>query len=115
VKKAFLKKDDAMTCQQLDVKKSTNQAPTYAELVTELFNDPAFQPASLSLEDLHEEFADKFILDFETMPGRITTEEVKTRLADLRAKLVIVSISSACTICLGYLPNPFLFYNKTKR
>jgi hypothetical protein len=115
VKKAFLKKDDARNRQQVDGMKSTKRAPTYEELVTELFNDPAFQPTSLSLEHLHVEFADEFILDFDTMPGRITAEEVKTRLADSRAKLVIVSISRACTICLGYLSNPFLFYKQKQK
>ena len=72
----------------------------------ELFNDPKFLPISLELPELHEEFTDKCILDFERMPGLITAEEVKIRLADLRAKLVVVSllcISGVCTICLGYI------------
>ena len=114
VKKAFLKKDDALSCQQLNGNKSTKRPPTYEELVTELFNDPKFLPISLELPELHEEFTDKCILDFKLMPGLITAVEVKTRLADSRTKLVLVSTSCACPLfvwatCLT------LFYSKNKR
>jgi hypothetical protein len=96
VKKAFQKKDDSLNRQQLDGNKSDKRLATYAELARDLFNDPKFRPVSEDLPDLHEDFGNKIALELETMPGIITADEVKTRLADSRAKLVIVS-SHVCT------------------
>jgi hypothetical protein len=99
VKQAFLKKDDALTRQQLDANKSDKRAPTYAELARDLFNDEEFRPVSQGLPDLHDDFAEEIPLGLETMP--ITADEVKNRLADSRAKLIVVSISFSC---LHYFP-----------
>jgi hypothetical protein len=108
VRKAFLKKDDALNRQQLDANKSTKRPPNWEELARDPFNDPKFEPISLDLIDLHQDFACEITLEFNHMPGLITAEEVKSRLADCRAKLVIVSllrISRAWSTYLVYFSN----------
>jgi hypothetical protein len=108
VKKAFLKKDDALTRQQLDANKSTKRSPTWAELARDRFNEPTFIPESFELMDLHQDFDHAIRLEFEHMPGPITADEVKWRLADCRGKLLMVSLlrmSCACSIYVVYLSN----------
>ena len=108
VKQAFLKKDDALCRQQLDANKSTKRSPTWAELARDRFNDPTFLPNSFVLVDLHQDFEHAIPLEFEHMPGPITTDDVKSRVADCRAKLLLVSLlrmSRAWSIYLIYLSN----------
>jgi hypothetical protein len=63
---------------------------TYQELVAGLFNDLDFQPETLSLPKLHSNFSETKVLHFEDMPGPMTPEDVKSRLADARAKLILI-------------------------
>ena len=92
VKKAFMTKDDSLNPQQLDGNKSNKRPPTYEELATKLFNNPDFKPVSMELFELHHEFADEITLTLDMMPGLITREEVKSRMAESRAKVILVSL-----------------------
>jgi hypothetical protein len=112
VKKAFMIKDDAWNRQQLDARMSSNRPPSYEELVTKLFNNPNFKPDSMELFDLHHDFCDEMSLSLDIMPGLITPEEVKSRMADSRAKLVIVSLYFHCCACLFYYSNTICFQIK---
>jgi hypothetical protein len=113
VKEAFLRKDDAHTRQQLDGSKSSKRSLNWTELARDRFNDPAFIPISLELADWHQDFAQPFPLELHHMPDVITEHQVKWRLADCRAKLILVSqlsISRAWYIYLVYMSN-FFYYN----
>jgi hypothetical protein len=108
VKEAFLRKDDALTRQQLDGKNSSKRSLNWTELARDRFNDPTFIPISLELANLHQDFAQAFPLEFDHMPDVITEHQVKWRLAECRSKLILVSrlrISRAWYIYLAYTSN----------
>jgi hypothetical protein len=90
VKVAFLDRDMVMDREELDARNCDMAPKTYQELVAGLFNDLDFQPESLSLPKLHSNFSETKVLRFEDMPGPMTPEDVKLRLADARAKLILV-------------------------
>lgn len=79
---------------QLDARNSDAHPPTYYAKVAEFYNSPEVF-ATYAWPDLHEDFAEIKLLDIEDMPGgRITAEEVKARLSDTHAKLIMVSDGS---------------------
>jgi hypothetical protein len=84
----FLTKDDVMDRSELDARNSDNRPPTVYEVVAELFNDPELVFELDPMPDLHHFFDRVYHLDFASMPGPITAEEAKKRLADSRAKLL---------------------------
>jgi hypothetical protein len=76
---------------ELDARNSDAHPPTYYAKVAEFYNSPEVF-ATYSWPELHESFSEIKLLDVEDMPGgRITAEEVKSRLSDTRAKLIMVS------------------------
>jgi hypothetical protein len=79
---------------ELDARNSDSHPPTYYAKVAEFYNSTEIF-ATYSWPELHESFTEVKLLDFEDMPGgMITAEEVKSRLSDTRAKLILVR---ACT------------------
>jgi hypothetical protein len=77
----------------LDAGRNHDEAPmTFEEIVAELYNDDTFIPITESLPDLHYDFSEPIALPFDEMPGgKITPEQVKSRMAEARAKLLQVS------------------------
>jgi DNA-directed RNA polymerase subunit L len=90
VKAAFLERDNVLNREELDARKSDKRPKTFEQEAAELFNDATFAPRSLHLPSLHSEFNQTKILRLEDMPGVITPEEVKLRMADSRSKLMAV-------------------------
>lgn len=91
VKAAFLTRDHVLNREELDARNSDRRPKSYEQLATELFNDPTFDPTALQLPNLHSDFDEPYkLLHLEDMPGLITREEVKSRMADSRAKLMAV-------------------------
>jgi hypothetical protein len=74
----------------LDARKSDKKPKTFEEEAAELFNDTTFAPTSLRLPSLHSDFDETKVLCLEDMPGVITPEEVKSRMAYSRTKLMAV-------------------------
>jgi hypothetical protein len=90
VKAAFLERDNVLNREELDARKSDKRPKTFEQEAAELFNDETFAPTSLHLPSLHSDFDQTKVLRLEDMPGVITPEEVKSRMADSRAKLMAV-------------------------
>jgi hypothetical protein len=76
---------------QIDARNLEAHPPSYYAKVAEYYNsDETF--ATYQWPEVADAFAEMKLLDFDEMPGgKITPEEVKTRLADTRAKLIVVS------------------------
>ena len=89
-RQALLVKDLCMDRQQLDARNSEHRPKTFDEVVADLFNDPEFVPSSDALPELHSSFTESIDLPFSAMPGQtpITPEQVKSKLADARCKLM---------------------------
>jgi hypothetical protein len=90
VKAAFLSRNNVLNREELDARNSDKRPKTYEQEAAELFNDSTFAPTSLHLPSLHSDFDDNKVLLLEGMPGAITPEEVKSRMAGSRAKLMAV-------------------------
>ena len=88
---ALLTKDDALSREGLDARRSVVRPKTYFEIVAELYNNEDKTFVTDVLPDLHQNFADPIVLEKEDMPGGdVSAEEVKRRFADARAKLIKV-------------------------
>jgi hypothetical protein len=76
---------------QLNARNLESGPPSYFAKVAEIYNsDELF--FTNSWPDVAAEFADSKVLDFDDMPGGIiSAEEVKSRLAESRAKMIVVS------------------------
>jgi hypothetical protein len=76
---------------QIDARNLESHPPSYYAKVAEYYNSGEIF-ATYKWPEVADDFAEMKLLDFEDMPGgKITAEEVKTRLADTRAKLIVVS------------------------
>ena len=87
-REALLTKDTLMDHQELDARNSSDRPLTFEEMAAQLFNDENFLPATESLPDLCSTFADPIVLPFSLMPGPIAADQVKSKLADARVKLM---------------------------
>ena len=85
---ALLTKDALMDRQQLDARNNEARPLTFEEEVAKLFNDKDFLPCTESLPDLSTTFSNPIPLPFESMPGPITPDQVKSKLADARVRLM---------------------------
>jgi hypothetical protein len=57
-----------------------------------VYNDNNIVLWTDALPELHRDFASRICLKFEDMPGgKLSTEDVKTRIADARARVIVVS------------------------
>eukprot|EP00957_Ditylum_brightwellii_P019649 1482328-Ditylum_brightwellii.AAC.1 len=90
VREEFLSHNNVQDRQTLDDHNSSSQLPTFYEIVSTKFNDPGFNPTTEALSNLHEYFAHLIKLKFEDAPTPTSPDKVKDKLADVRAKLVIL-------------------------
>ena len=91
-RQAIVKKDNVLERPELDARNNENRPKTFEEVVTELYNDNSVIFHSKVLPGISHEFATSIELKFDEMPGgQITPEEVKSRFADARAKMISVS------------------------
>jgi hypothetical protein len=76
---------------QIDARNLEAHPPSYYAKVAEYYNSDRVI-ATYQWPEVADAFAEMKLLDINEMPGgRITADEVKTRLADTRAKLIVVS------------------------
>ncbi|CAB9519921.1 hypothetical protein SEMRO_1058_G236420.1 [Seminavis robusta] len=73
---------------ELDARNSADRPETVYESCARLYNDKEHDVFSRCLPDLHFTFAEVLDCSFEHMPGAITSDEVKRRWGDCRAKLI---------------------------
>ena len=82
--------NEVMTRQELDARNNVARPKTLYEFIADLVNDEKVVYRVNARPELHPAFSEDFVLTSECMPGPITAEEVKRRLADARAKLMKV-------------------------
>jgi hypothetical protein len=76
---------------QIDARNMEVHPPSYYAKVAEYYNSDKLI-ATYQWPEVADAFAEMKLLDFNDMPGgRISPDEVKTRLSDTRAKLIVVS------------------------
>jgi hypothetical protein len=77
----------------LDAHNSAEHPPLYEAVVAELYNDNALVVLwTDALPELHRDFTSRIHLKFKDMPGgKLSTEDVKRRIADARAQVIVVS------------------------
>ena len=86
----LLVKDDCMEHDELDGRNHEERPPTWHEKIAELYNSAKVYVTE-ALPDLHEDFAYQRTLRLADLPGgKITVQDVKSRLADARAKLIVI-------------------------
>jgi hypothetical protein len=88
-------KDSVMDKDELDARRSTDRPETFEEVVARLYNDASLHLETEPLPTLHTTFSETIELPFDSMPGgKITSETVKMRMSESRAKLLQVSYYS---------------------
>jgi hypothetical protein len=90
VKEAFLQRHDCFSRDGLDARNSPNRPRTWVEVITDKFNDIDFSPDSEVFPNLHEDFASSINLDLDQCPCVVSVEQVKSWIADRKAKLVLM-------------------------
>jgi hypothetical protein len=85
---ALLTKDDVLDQEALDARNHKQRPKTFKKLVAEIFNDPNFCPVTEVLPHMHGDFAQEIELPFDLMPGPITVDQVKCKVANVQAKLM---------------------------
>jgi hypothetical protein len=101
IRKQYMKRDKAMSREQLDGMRSPDMHETTVyENIAMLYNDENFNPTSLDLREEHSMFAKQVPLLYSSSPVPTTGEKVKQRLADCRCKMMIVCINSYIYIIL---------------
>jgi hypothetical protein len=84
-------KENVLTREELDARNSAERPQTYYQKVADLYNSDKVYITDC-LPDLHSMFADPIELRFDEMPGgALTADDVKARLGDARAKMIMVS------------------------
>jgi hypothetical protein len=91
VRHAFMSRNDVLLDRQaLDACNSSSRLPTFYKIVVKTFNDSTFNPTTEALPNLDEYFVNPIELKFEDAPTPTSPDKVKDKLADVRAKLVIL-------------------------
>ena len=108
VKECYLDRHECDDREVLDARNSDIGPPTWDAAVVAKFNDKSWVPQSLAVPTLHEDFDSSFPLPFDESINPITSEQVKSRVADTKAKMVIVSILHDDLLFSSYLI--FLMY-----
>jgi hypothetical protein len=94
-------KDDTMDRSALDARRSDERPKTWEEVIADLFNDDELVFTTEAFPELHLSFAFSFDLYFNDMPGgEITADDVKARIATMRAELIQVNVLSIETFKL---------------
>jgi hypothetical protein len=88
VRPFLLNKDNTMNRLEVDGRNNEERPPTWHEAIVEMYNSTKVY-VTLALPELHDEFAEPRTLRFVDLPGgAVTVQDVKSRLADARAKLI---------------------------
>ena len=90
VKTAFLQRHECLDRNGLDGRNSENRLPTFEEVCAARFNDPAYKPVTVEAPTLHSDFAESIELSFDRDIGTVSPDQVKTRLADTKTKLLLM-------------------------
>ena len=91
VKDAYFHRNDVMTRQELDARRSADRPPTFYEKAAALYNSATFNPTTACLPDLHSDFGRAIPLLASEAPIPVSPDKIRAQLADARAKLTIVS------------------------
>ena len=84
-------RDDCMARDELDARGHKDRPLAYDEIVVNLYNNETFVPVTEALPDMHNTFAQPMELPFAEMPGgKISSDAVKVRMSESRAKLLQV-------------------------
>jgi hypothetical protein len=89
IRLAYCKKDDVLSRMEVDSRNNIARPKDFYELAADLFNDPSFNPTTKIYSDLHDDFNRSIELLYINAP-RVTPQKIKEKMADIRAKLVIV-------------------------
>jgi hypothetical protein len=90
VREAFTKVHNVMSRSELDARNSSEKPKDFYELAADLYNDPDFNPVTSVYKDLHTDFSVSIELLYKNAPCPVTPSKIKEKLADVRAKLVIL-------------------------
>ena len=93
-KLALVAGDAVLAKNQLDARNNEGRPRPFEEVVADLFNDPAFPANTEVLPNLHSDFTESIDCSFAKMPGTIKPEHVKGRMADSKAKLSRVRVTT---------------------
>ena len=96
VKHSFLERHNSDDREILDARNSGIRPPTWDAVVAARFNDKSWVPHSIAVPSLHDDFDSSSLLPFDDAVTPIMSEQVKSRVADVKAKLVIVSMMNDC-------------------
>ncbi|CAB9530620.1 unknown protein [Seminavis robusta] len=90
-REALMMDGQVMNREELDARNSDERPPSYAQVVAGIYNDATWTPVTEALPELHSLFEEPISLPFNEMPGgEVSQEEVKTRIADSRARLISI-------------------------
>jgi hypothetical protein len=89
IKEAYLKVYDVLDRTQLDARNSSERPMNFYQLASDLYNDPQYNPYTTAYPNLHSDFSNQIRL-LSTDAPFVTASKIKDKLADVRAKLVII-------------------------
>jgi hypothetical protein len=89
VKEAYSKAFNVMTRAELDARNSSERPRGFYKLASERYNNYSYNPWTTTYPDLHDDFRRSIRLGREDAPTT-TPVKIKEKLADVRAKLVIM-------------------------
>ena len=90
IKGPYIRRTEKLTKQQLDARNAPDRPRTWAEMVSDRFNNRIFEAVTKVHPNLHSNFATAISINREDCPHDVTPEKVIEWLADRRAKLIMV-------------------------
>ena len=90
VKERYLRRNEVLNRRELDAIGGPRTEPSVDEVIANKYNDPSFNPRSIVLPTLHQDFQVSHDLSLENVPCEVSPEPVKRWLADRKAKLVLI-------------------------
>lgn len=90
VREAYTNLNNVLNRAELDARNSEARPPDFYDLACNLFNDNQFNPETHVYPDLHEDFKSPIKLLFKDAPTPATPQKIKEKIADIRARLVVI-------------------------
>jgi hypothetical protein len=90
IREAYGKINAVLNRTELDARNNENSPPSFYDLAADLFNNPSFNPTTSMYPELHEDFKYPIMLLHSDAPTPVTAQKIKEKLADSRAKLVVI-------------------------
>lgn len=90
IRLAYANINQVLNRTELDARNSIVRPPDFFELAAELFNDSGFNPETNIYSELHEDFNYPIKLFHKDAPTPTTPQKIKEKIADIRARLVVV-------------------------